>query len=53
MGEGLLVAIIGRVEHAAELGADCVNALRARGWYGDDALAEQLHAALGRGAIPM
>jgi hypothetical protein len=48
-----LVAIIGRVEHAAELGADCVNALRARGWYGDDALAEQLDAALGRGAIPM
>jgi hypothetical protein len=53
LGEGLLVAIIGRVEHAAELGADCVNALRARGWYGDDALAEQLDAALGRGAIPM
>jgi hypothetical protein len=53
MGEGLLAAIIGRVEHAAELGADCVNALRARGWYGDDDLAEQLDAALGRGAIPM
>jgi hypothetical protein len=30
LGEGLLVAIIGRVEHAAELGADCVNALRAQ-----------------------
>jgi hypothetical protein len=53
MGEGLLIAIIGRVEHAAELGAECVNALRARGWYGDDDLVEQLDAALGRGAIPM
>jgi hypothetical protein len=53
LGDGLLVAIIGRVEHAAELGADCVNALRARGWYGDDDLAEQLDAALGRGPIPM
>jgi hypothetical protein len=48
MGEGLLVAIIGGVEHAAEVGADCVNALRARGWYGDDDLAEQLDAAFGR-----
>jgi hypothetical protein len=53
LGDGLLVAIIGRVEHAAELGADCVNALRTRGWYGDDDLAEQLDAALGRGPIPM
>src|ERR671918_821863 len=53
LGDGLLVAIIGRVEHAVELGAECVNALRARGWYGDDDLAEQLDAALGRGAIPI
>jgi hypothetical protein len=53
MGDGLLLAIIGRVEHAAELGADCVNALRARGWYGDHDLAQQLDAALGRGATPM
>jgi hypothetical protein len=52
-GEGLLVAIIGGVEHAAELGADCVNALGVRGWYGDDDHAEQLAGALGRVAIPM
>jgi hypothetical protein len=52
MGEGLVAAIIGRAERAAELGADCVNALHARGWYGDDDLAEQLDAALGR-AMPM
>jgi hypothetical protein len=39
LGDGLLVAIIDRVEHAVELGTDCVNALRARGWYGDDDLA--------------
>jgi hypothetical protein len=53
LGDGLLVAIIGHVEHAVELGTECVNALRARGWYGDDDLAEQLDAALGRGAIPI
>jgi hypothetical protein len=53
LGDGLLVAITGHVEHAVELGTDCVNALRARGWYGDDDLAEQLDAALGRGAIPI
>jgi hypothetical protein len=50
IGEGMLAAIIGHVEHAVELGADCVNALRARGWYGDDDLAEQLDATLGRGS---
>jgi hypothetical protein len=47
MGEGMLAAIIGHVEHAVEVGADCVNALRARGWYGDDDLAEQRAASLG------
>jgi hypothetical protein len=52
IGKGMLAAIIGHVEHAVEVGADCVNALRARGWHGDDDLAEQLDAALGR-AIPM
>lgn len=53
IGDGLQAALIQHVEGASEVAADCVRALRDRGWSGDDELADQLDAALGRAAIPM
>ena len=53
LGDGLLAALVQRVDQATELGAECIGALRRRGWCGDDELAEQLDAALGEGGIPM
>lgn len=52
-GDGMLAALVQRVDHAAEPATECVDGLRRRGWYGDDDLADQLDAALGRGATPM
>jgi hypothetical protein len=46
-GDGLLLALAHQLEQAAGLARRCVGALRARGWEGDDELAEQLEVALG------
>ncbi len=53
LGDGLLAALVQGVDHAAELGPECVDALRRRGWHGDDDLADQLDAVLRRSTIPM
>ena len=50
-GEGLLTALEQGVGGEAEA-ATCVAALRSRGWVGDDVLADDLEAALGRGDAP-
>jgi hypothetical protein len=52
-GDGLMAAVIQRVEGAPELVRDRVLALRRRGWDGDDDLASQLDAMLGTGPAPM
>ena len=52
-GDGLLDAIAQHVEGAVDLAAQCVAALRERYWDGDEELADQLQAALGRGATPL
>jgi hypothetical protein len=52
-GDGLMAAVIQRVEGAPELVGDLVLALRQRGWDGDDDLADQLDALLGSGPAPM
>ncbi len=52
-GDGLLAAVIQRIEGAPELVRHCVLALRQRGWDGDDDLADQLDALLGSGPAPM
>jgi hypothetical protein len=46
-GDGLIAALMQRVDGAAELAGDLVVALRRRGWEGDDELADQLDALLG------
>ena len=51
-GDGLLDALAKDVEGAVELAAQCAAALRERCWDGDEDLADQLQAALGRGATP-
>ena len=53
LGDGLLAAVSQHVEGAAELAADCVKALRERGWFGDDELADHLDAVLGVAPMPM
>jgi hypothetical protein len=53
LGDGLVVAVGQSVEGTADLAAGCVKALRERGWYGDDELADHLEAALGVAAMPM
>jgi hypothetical protein len=53
IGDGLQAALVDHVEGAPEVAADCVSALRDRGWSGDEELADQLAAALGTAAIPM
>ncbi len=48
LGDGLLHALAQHAEGAAELAAKLVEDLRGRFWDGDDELADQLEAALGR-----
>jgi hypothetical protein len=52
-GDGLIAAVMQRVEGAPELAHRLDLALRQRGWVGDDDLADQLDAQLGSGAAPM
>jgi hypothetical protein len=48
-GEGLIAAVMQRVDGAGELARGLVVGLRQRGWEGDDELAYQLEAPLGNG----
>jgi hypothetical protein len=48
-GDGVIAAVMQRVDGAAERARELVVALRQRGWDGDDELAEQLEAQLGSG----
>jgi hypothetical protein len=52
-GDGLVAAVIQRVDGASELARNLAVALRRRGWEGDDELADQLDALLGSGPAPM
>jgi hypothetical protein len=52
-GDGLLAAVAGGVDGAADLAARCVALLQERSAWGDEELAEELDAALGRGPTPM
>ena len=52
-GDGLLIAMAQGVDRASELASRCASELRARAWEGDEDLAEQLDAVLGRGPAPM
>lgn len=52
-GDGLLDAVVQKVDGAVELAARCVSALRERGWAGDAELATQLEGTLGEGAMPL
>ncbi|MDQ1721870.1 MAG: hypothetical protein QOI26_1604, partial [Pseudonocardiales bacterium] len=47
IGDGLISALAGQAQGAAELAADCVSALSERGWNGDTELVEHLQALLG------
>lgn len=53
VGDGLIAALMERVDRAPELARNLVIALRQRGWEGDDELADQLDALLGSGPTPM
>jgi Uncharacterised protein family (UPF0158) len=46
-GDGVIAAVMQRVDGATELAREFVVALRQRGWDGDDELADQLEAQLG------
>jgi Uncharacterised protein family (UPF0158) len=46
-GDGVIAAVMQRVDGAAELAGKLVVGLRRRGWDGDDELADQLEAQLG------
>jgi Uncharacterised protein family (UPF0158) len=52
-GDGLIAAVVQRVDGASELARGLVVAARHRGWDGDDELADQLDALLGSGPAPM
>ena len=52
-GDGLVAAVMQRVDGAAELARKLVVGLRQRGWEGDDELADQLEAHLGSGPAAM
>jgi Uncharacterised protein family (UPF0158) len=52
-GDGLLDAVAASVQGARKLAEQCAAALRERGWWGDEELADQLEAALGERATPM
>jgi len=50
LGDGLAAALAQDLEGAAELALACVGALRERGFYGDDDLADHLEALAGKRA---
>jgi hypothetical protein len=52
-GDGVIAAVMQRVDGAAELARKLVVSLRHRGWDGDDELADQLEAQLGSGPAAM
>ena len=52
-GDGLIAAVMQRVDGAAELTRGLVVGLRQRGWEGDEELADQLEAQLGGGPAAM
>jgi Uncharacterised protein family (UPF0158) len=52
-GDGVVAAVMQRVDGAAALAREFVVALRQRGWDGDDELVEQLEAELGSGPVAM
>src|SRR5438445_2290435 len=52
-GDGLIAAVMQRVDGAAELARKLVVGLRQRGWDGDDELADQLETQLGSGPAAM
>jgi hypothetical protein len=52
-GDGLIAAVMQRVDGAPELARKLVVGLRQRGWDGDDELADQLAAQLGSGPAAM
>jgi len=52
-GDSLLIALTQGVDRASELASECASKLSARGWEGDEDLAEQLDAALGEQPAPM
>jgi hypothetical protein len=53
IGDGLVAALANHVNGAAEIAATCAEQLRERAWTGDDELADQLEARLGRRSTPM
>jgi hypothetical protein len=53
IGDGLLAALAQGIDGAEQQAARCIDALRERGWVGDDDLADQLASALGEGPTPM
>ena len=52
-GDGLIAAVMQRVNGAAELARKLVVGVRQRGWEGDDELADQLETQLGSGPAAM
>jgi hypothetical protein len=52
-GDGLIAAVMQRVDGAAERARNLVVDLRQRGWDGDDELSDQLDAQLGSGPAVM
>ena len=52
-GDGLIGAVMQRVDGAAELARGLVVGVRQRGWDGDGELADQLEAQLGSGPAAM
>jgi hypothetical protein len=52
-GDGVIAAVVQRVDGAGELARKLVVGLRHRGWDGDDELAGQLEAQLGSGPAAM
>ena len=52
-GDGVIAAVMQRVDGATELAREFVVGLRQRGWEGDDELADQLEAQLGSGPAAM
>ena len=52
-GDGLIAAVMQRVDGAAELARKFVVGLRRRGWEGDDELADQLEGQLCSGPAAM